>query len=248
MIDWLNTNSGAVQGLAALASVLILLVVAVATIWYASLTEKIGKAAEAQANSSSLMAAVMRDDRRAADQPYLLVETSEGPGPPLFSENQSDELEEVPEGEAWNAAYPRELSYKIQNAGRGPAIGVSTTFLHSVMLYQTRWRDILRPGETWEIALDCSTPEQTILEVFGGGEPTGFNRWIESRGVDGFSDSPSDCGIVVTCRDIYEQKWLTYMKMRIDQTALLNMLYRRIWSGPQQVAPLGGSRTERHDR
>ena len=229
MIEWLNDNAGAVQGIAAFVSVTVLLGLAIVTAWYAIQTRRIAEAADEQA--------------KAADQPYLLVE-AESPTPVYWdvggSENSPAFEEGPPDGKEWNDVYPKELVYNVYNAGRGPATELSTTFFHRQIFYRSETRDVLRPGEVWSVKVWPDGPVQALMLLFNKATPAGFNQWVTATGVDGFSPSPSDCGVVVTCRDIHGRHWLTYLKMHIDEVVVLNHLARMIRSGEQRLVAVRG--------
>ncbi len=215
-----------------------------ATAFYAVRTHDISKAAREQADASVKMAQVMREERLAADQPYLLIEV-EQPTPVYDAHGDEDSpaglQTEVDVSESYRS-YPKKLAYKVFNAGRGPATEISTTLLHSAVMYDTQMKDVLRPDTTWDVKVVPNTPTQAILTVFEGkslgSEELGFNAWMKKAGLAEFEPHPSDSGVIVTYRDIQGNRWLTYLRMHVDPVVALNHLYRMIRSGEQRLTAL----------
>ena len=107
MIDWLNTNSGAVQGLAAIVSVVVLLGLAVVTLHYANQTKRIAQATEEHANAAAQMEREAYAGRVAQALPHMTLEWSS------VGDNQLNE------------SVPLRIGVNGQNDGRGTAINVS---------------------------------------------------------------------------------------------------------------------------
>lgn len=108
MIDWLNTNSGAVQAL-------LVLVLVFVTAWYAWQTSEMAKAtrvaseaAAEQAKASTNMAEEMRLQRLSTSQPTII---------PIF-------------GGAYHAGNQYNLRLLLRNIGNGPALSLIRTVDH----------------------------------------------------------------------------------------------------------------------
>lgn len=74
------------------------------------------------------------------------------------------------------------------------------------------------------------------------GTMAGFNECIRSAGVTNFEDNPSDCGIIVTYRDVHDAQWLTFLSLEIDSVKPLNSL-RMIRPVEQRVVMMAGARS-----
>ncbi len=215
-------------------------VLAGATWFYAARTHDISKATRRQADASSEMAREMREQRLAKDQPYLVIETI-GNERVYFEEESEEEFIERPDpGIDPNKAYPRKFTYRILNAGQGPALGLSTTLWHSWVIYKDRSKDALQTGDMWEVSVHPDGPLMVIGMAFGGGERTqteGFNA-LSHLGLKDFEGPPSRCGVTVTCSDIHGRKWLAYLTMHIDSCPAMNTIYRTISPGTQRFVSL----------
>ena len=108
MIDWLNTNSGAVQGLAAIASVLVLLGLATVTWNYARQTRRIAEWTEQQAKATSQMVREAYAGRVAETQPRMTIRWST-----------------VSADKQLNEAVPLSIEFYGKNNGRGTAVKAS---------------------------------------------------------------------------------------------------------------------------
>ena len=108
MIDWLNENSGAVQGLGAIISVLVLFGLAVVTGWYAKQTKRIAQSTEHQARSSAQMVREAVAVRLAQNRPQILVEAIS-----------------VDVDRALSEFVPKRLDVSVLNNGKGTAINVN---------------------------------------------------------------------------------------------------------------------------
>lgn len=108
MIDWLNENSGAVQGMAAIISVLVLFGLAAVTWWYAKQTKRIAESTEHQARSSAQMVREAVAGREGQIRPQILVQWVG-----------------VDIDRAVSASVPKRLDIAVLNDGRGPAINVN---------------------------------------------------------------------------------------------------------------------------
>lgn len=116
MIDWLNDNSGAVQGVAAIASILVLVVLVLVTRYYARETERIAKATDEQAKVGSEMAREMSLSRQDESRPVLdlhkIPQDAFGTGPEAMQEAMGQLRTEV---YVWCT---------LKNIGKGPAMNI----------------------------------------------------------------------------------------------------------------------------
>jgi hypothetical protein len=203
MIDWLNDNSGAVQGLAAIASVLVLLGLAAMTFWYAKRTGHMAEATRRQADASAEMVREMREQRLSEERPNLL----------LHVENADRLNWAFPHGagsEDIYAMYPTALTCTVHNAGRAPAKELSLTLLHPHMGFQTVWKGYLLVNETW-------TPHPFVeaaplAQALSGEEPVSLSAWLRKQGAEPNPVGDSyDAALVVAYRDIGGLPWATYL-------------------------------------
>ena len=210
MIDWLNDNSGAVQGIAAIVSLAVLFGLAVVTGWYAVLTRRIAKASESQATAAVEMTLEMNKERLSADQPYLLIEMMN-----LDKIEWDRGIEDI-----WTAKdkddFPKVLAYRVRNAGRGPATEITTVLLHPKAQYSFNGRDVLSAGDAWDVESSFSPMDTALI-----GDTDGFGAWLRRASGDDVGQRDCDLGIVVTCRDIHERRWLTYVAF--DVRVIINV-------------------------
>lgn len=122
------------------------MVLAILTGVYAWRTHDISKATKEQANASAEMARAMREERLAADRPYILVEFF-GPTPLAL---EGARMLEPSGGEDWNKDYAMKRAYELINVGQGPAKDIETSVVHSAMPYGARRKATLRPGGGWK--------------------------------------------------------------------------------------------------
>jgi hypothetical protein len=142
MIDWLNSNSGAVQAIAT--GVLV-----VVTLAYVMLTA-------IQAKASGKMAKEMREQRLALDRPNLLVGFLKTVPPNhRYVAGQSTE-EEL-------ARFPDELSFTVYNDGPGPAKMLAAS-CHDFL---SEHRDYLLSKEPWACTLGGHGVPSTIQAMLG---------------------------------------------------------------------------------
>lgn len=115
--DWLNDNSGAVQGIAAIVSILVLLALALVTRRYAQETERIAKATDEQAKAGGEMAQEMRRSRQDESRPVIDLR-------PVSTEEFGRGREEVLS--ALRALWTEEYSWcTFNNIGKGPALNIA---------------------------------------------------------------------------------------------------------------------------
>ena len=111
MIEWLNENSGAVQGMAAIISVLVLFGLAAVTFWYAKQTERIAQSTEHQAVASAQMVRETINARAAQIRPQILIKWISV---------------DIDRARALKKEFvPTRLDVFFLNDGKGPAINVN---------------------------------------------------------------------------------------------------------------------------
>lgn len=172
----------------------------VAVLWYAWETRK-------QAKASVQMADAMREQTLAADRPFLLVEV-----PRLeateFLESPSDSQ---PEPDP-HAGYPKGLVYRVFNAGRGPAKEIGTSIRHPSARYKGNSKDVLRPGDTWDVGIELQGEAAALIaDSFDESPPKGLNDFLVRAGAPAL-EAGYDCGIVVTYTDIHDRTYATYLR------------------------------------
>lgn len=170
----------------------------VAILWYAWETRK-------QARASVQMADAVREQTLAADRPFLLVEV-----PRLesteFLESPSD-AEPDP-----HAGYPKGLVYRVFNAGRGPAKEIGTSIRHPSARYKGGGKDVLRPGDTWDVGIELQGEAAALIEdSFDESPPKGLNDFLVRAAAPALEPG-YDCGVVVTYTDIHDRRYLTYLR------------------------------------
>ena len=221
MIDWLNDNSGAVQGVAAIASILVLVGLALVTRHYARETERIAKATDEQAKAATKMSAEVREQTLQSDRPYLLIE-AQGPASVDFGEPEDDESRADP-----HSGWPQFMEFRVFNAGRGPAKEIGTTIHHPGTRYRGRSKDVLPPGEFWEVKVEVDEPHVVaITDSFGESPPRGLDEFLQWVGVPKVEPDSYSCGIVVTYVDIHESHYITYL--RFGMIATTDMIRRTV--------------------
>jgi hypothetical protein len=185
-----------------------------ATAYYAWRTHDISKAAQEQAKASAEMAREMKEQRLDADRPYLLIETLGLEGIEWRELETSAGSEPDP-----HSAYPRYLVCRIHNAGRGPAKELRATLLQLLVAYNEPTKDVLRPGDFWEVSLTASEALGLLHEGFTGEAPLGMEQWMHQNKIQSCAYGDAyDCGIVVGCTDIHDRKWATYLKFGLIST------------------------------
>lgn len=235
MVDWLgdlfellNKNSGAVQ--------------AVATCVLVTVTFFYVRSAAKQAKASVKMAEEIREQRLDMDRPYLLIEV---PGLSEVEWEESNGGEDV--HVAAYAAYPKLMACCVYNAGRGPAKELVAGCLQPLVVYREARKEVLRPGESWDVCLEASQALTYIQRGYSSKEPLGIEGWLRSKGVDTPSLGNSyDCGLVVCCTDIHDRGWATYLKLGLasETDEVRNVVMSRTLLPTQQrIVPLG----EDHD-
>jgi hypothetical protein len=203
MIDRLNDNSGAVQGLAAIASVLVLLGLAAMTYWYAKRTGHMAEATRRQADASAEMVREMREQRLSEERPNLLLHVE-----------RPDQLNwTFPHGAGSDdiySMYPTAVTCTVHNAGRAPAKELTLTLLHPHMGFEIVRKGYLLVNESW-------IPEPMVLadplgQALSGQEPVALSEWLERQGAtrDPVGDN-YNAALVVGYRDISGLPWATYL-------------------------------------
>jgi len=190
VFDWLNDNSAAVQAVATVVLVVVTLAYVVS--------------AARQAGASSKMAEEMHKQGLDVDRPFLLIEV------PSLEEVEWFKSPEDAFANP-NSDYPKSISCRIYNAGRGPAKELVATLLEPVLVFPERHREVLRPGESWDLRLEGSEGLTHIHLGYSPEKPLGFENWMNRRGID--SPSGYDCGLVVCCTDIHDRAWGTYLRV-----------------------------------
>ena len=207
MIDWLNDNSGAVQAVATCTLVVV-------TVVYAFLTWRISNNATKQAKASVKMAEEMRAQRLDVDRPYLLIEV------PRLRDVEWREVGIAEDSEPHPySAYPKLFVCRVFNAGRGPAKEIVATALQTLVAYDKERKDVLAPGDSWDVALRASESLAYIEDAFSEPRSRGIDDWMRNQGIDSPSIGQAyDCGLVVGCTDIHDRPWATYLKFGLMST------------------------------
>jgi hypothetical protein len=190
------------------------LILAGVTLFYAKTTARISDDTRRQADASVKMAREMKEQRLDADRPYLLIETLGLEGIEWHELDTSAGSEPDP-----HSAYPRYLVCRIHNAGRGPAKELRATLLQPLVAYNEPTKDVLRPGDFWEVSLTASEALGLLHEGFTGEAPLGMEQWMHQNRIQSRAYGDAyDCGIVVGCTDIHDRKWTTYLKFGLIST------------------------------
>ncbi len=218
----MNASDGIQLGVAA-----VLTLTLGAVLWYAWEARK-------QAKASTDMAQEMREQRLSADSPYLLIESLgldsvKFEGPDVNERGQID----------IHLAYPARLSYRIINAGRGPAKEISTSVRHPGVLYKGVYKDLLRPGESSTVLIETQDPmAAAIASSFDETPPKGLTSFLRAVGLNESVDTPYDCGVVVTCRDVHDRRFVTYLLLglicRTDEIAK-SVVHREVRTADHRV-------------
>ncbi|MGQ9572884.1 MAG: hypothetical protein ACUVV3_06840 [Dehalococcoidia bacterium] len=172
-----------------------------AVLWYAWEARK-------QAAASLRMAEEMREQRLDLDRPYLLLEVRNLDALDWKDLNDPSAAEPDP-----GAAYPRSMTYRVHNAGRGPAKEIVTTVLQPLVVFDERKRDVLMPGDFWHVEAKASEVLALLHEGTTGEKPLGMERWMKAQGIhSAFYGGAYDCGLMAGCTDIHDRRWATYLK------------------------------------
>jgi len=180
------------------------LVLVGATVYYARKTKDIASASREQADASVKMAEEVHKQGLDADRPYLLIEVPSLETVTWFK-NPKDAYADP------NSDYPKSITCRIYNAGRGPAKELVATLLQPVLACPESRKEVLRPGESWDLRLEGSESLTYIHLGFSPEEPLGLENWMKRRRID--SPSGYDCGLVVCCTDIHDRAWGTYLRL-----------------------------------
>lgn len=131
-LDWLNDNSGAVQGVGAIASILVLLGLALVTRHYARETERIAKATDEQAKAGAQMAREMKEQAEASAEMAreMREQRFEGARPVLRAECR------LYNGKVGHDPHVR---VKMHNIGQGVALRIECRFEHPQLGYSPVW-------------------------------------------------------------------------------------------------------------
>lgn len=145
-----------------------------------------------------------RKMRLDEDRPHLLVDIPEQTEIEWkHSVDQSD-----PE-----QAYPQSLVCRIVNAGRGPGKEIALRAEHEAMSYRQVVKDFLAPGEEWQVTITAFPAARELSE-----RPPGWASLMRELTGGKYETPVYDCGIVVTCRDMHDRNWLTYLKLGLAST------------------------------
>ena len=205
-VDWLGGGPAA-QALAAFVTLLVTVALAAITFSYAV-------AARRQADASAKMAEEMRGQRLDLDRPYLLLEVRNLDALEWKDLNEPSAAEPDPA-----AAYPKSIAYRVYNAGRGPAKEVETTFLQPLMAFEGQKRDVLMPGDFWDVEVQASELLAALRAGTTGGQLLGMEHWMKAQGIHSpFYGAAYDCGLMVGCTDIHDRRWATYLKFVLAAT------------------------------
>lgn len=167
-----------------------------------------------QAEASVEMAREMREQRLDADRPRLLIETLNLDAVEWHEVGAGTDAEPEPE-----LAYPKRLVCRVHNDGRGPAKELRATLLQPLVAYNELTKDVLRPGDFWEVSLTASEALGLLHEGFTGEAPLGMEQWMHQNRIQSRAYGDAyDCGIVVGCTDIHDRKWATYLKFGLIST------------------------------
>ena len=197
MIDWLNDNSGAVQGIS-------VAVLAVVTAVYAWRTWSISNAAEKQAEASGVMAKEMRERRMAEDEPRLFLDVvDQKPADYHEWDEESKILKHKHTGEEVKPWPLPDCTVRVLNAGRGAAVSVEACYLQSDKYYFHSRRGLLLKGESDNLELSG-------FPAFYGRRSSWEKVALSQLG------APKPAFIIARYEDVHGRSWVSYLDLDWD--------------------------------
>ncbi len=187
-------------------------VLAAATGFYAWRTHDISKATRRQAEASAEMTREVREQRLDEHRPFLLLDLGVTEPYPIPATTSWDFPKSQPSKDI-TLMFPKQVTCRVHNAGRGPAKEVALTFLHPHMGYNVQRKGFLLPDEDWTSTVSVVGPLEAALADLS---PVGLREWLEKQGAgpDKIADA-YDAALVVGYRGFDGHPWGTYLTVRL---------------------------------